>query len=78
MHSIQYNISRNHTRSFEGIEQLTYLLDAFGRTLNVEGDEGATSKAEKTPEVKAREAAEFLEEDQWWKRLANSSCHIPW
>ena len=44
------------------------LTFGFGRSLNVEGDEAATSKAEKTPEVKAREAAEFLEEDQWWKR----------
>ena len=35
--------------------------------MNVEG-EGTPSKAEKTPELKAREAAEFLEEDQWWKR----------
>ena len=35
--------------------------------MNVEG-EARRDKAEKTPEQKAREAAEFLEEDQWWKR----------
>ena len=48
----------------------------------MEGDEAATSKVEKSAEVKAREAAEFLEEDQWWKRWVSRQltcrCHIPW
>jgi len=40
------------------------------RAMNVEGD-GTSNKVEKTPELKAREAAEFLDEDQWWKRFTN-------
>ena len=60
------------------LHALTF-LNVFGRTLNVAGDEAAaTSKAEKTPEVKAREAAEFLEEDQWWKRwVSRHSLNFP-
>ena len=38
------------------------------RDMNVEGKEASANKEEKTPEQKARDAAEFLEEEQWWKR----------
>ena len=45
----------------------THIVYTSSRAMNVEGD-GTSNKVEKTPELKAREAAEFLDEDQWWKR----------
>ena len=45
----------------------THIVYTSSRAMDVEGD-GTSNKVEKTPELKAREAAEFLDEDQWWKR----------